>query len=153
MMCAGGTLTLASCASAKFVNTTVTPDGTLRVPRASIGTVNTVVLRWTESEIPIFLYRETASPVALASAQTAASGSTSGSASTERWNAVWMRCTHRGCQVEPTADQLVCPCHGSEFAFDGAVQKGPAASALASFAVTIEGDDLVLRKIAPRSAS
>ena len=36
------------------------------------------------------------------------------------------RCTHRGCEVEPASDRLVCPCHGSEYSLDGAVLRGPA---------------------------
>lgn len=42
-----------------------------------------------------------------------------------RFTAVSTRCMHRGCQVEPATDRFVCPCHGSEYTFDGAVLKGP----------------------------
>jgi cytochrome b6-f complex iron-sulfur subunit len=53
-------------------------------------------------------------------------------------------CTHQGCQPEPVADRLVCPCHGSEFAFDGAVLQGPAERPLARYAVAVEDDRLVV---------
>jgi len=33
-------------------------------------------------------------------------------------------CTHNGCQPAPVGDRLVCPCHGSEFSFEGAVLQG-----------------------------
>ena len=44
-------------------------------------------------------------------------------------------CTHQGCTVRFVAasDLLQCPCHGSQFALDGAVLEGPANRALAVF--------------------
>lgn len=41
-----------------------------------------------------------------------------------------LECTHLGCQVEFKKTKLICPCHGSEFALDGTVLKGPADRAL-----------------------
>jgi cytochrome b6-f complex iron-sulfur subunit len=35
-------------------------------------------------------------------------------------------CTHLGCTVAVTAEELVCPCHGSIFDRQGRVVKGPA---------------------------
>ena len=61
------------------------------------------------------------------------------------WVAVHARCTHRGCQPEPVAGRLVCPCHGSEFALDGEVLEGPARSNLARLPVERVGPDLVIR--------
>jgi cytochrome b6-f complex iron-sulfur subunit len=59
-------------------------------------------------------------------------------------SAVLASCTHQGCQPEPVADRLACPCHGSEFAFDGRVLQGPAERPLTRYEVTVEGDDLVV---------
>jgi Rieske Fe-S protein len=53
-------------------------------------------------------------------------------------------CTHQGCQPEPVADRLVCPCHGSEFSFEGAVLQGPAERPLVRYDVTEEGTDVVV---------
>jgi Rieske Fe-S protein len=39
-------------------------------------------------------------------------------------------CTHLGCIVNSAADGFECPCHGSRFAGDGSVLKGPAPRAL-----------------------
>lgn len=44
-------------------------------------------------------------------------------------------CTHLGCLVKSEADGFHCPCHGSRFAPDGSVVKGPAPKALAWLAV------------------
>lgn len=41
------------------------------------------------------------------------------------------KCTHLGCKINSTVDdQLVCPCHGSKFNFDGIPQNGPATKSL-----------------------
>ena len=45
-------------------------------------------------------------------------------------------CTHLGCLVKAEADGFHCPCHGSRFALNGVVTKGPAPKALAWLAVT-----------------
>jgi Rieske Fe-S protein len=58
--------------------------------------------------------------------------------------AVLASCTHRGCQPEPEGERLVCPCHGSEFAFDGALLRGPAELPLTRYRVTEEGEDLIV---------
>lgn len=39
-------------------------------------------------------------------------------------------CTHLGCIVKSTPEGFDCPCHGSRFAPDGSVVKGPAPKAL-----------------------
>lgn len=35
-------------------------------------------------------------------------------------------CTHLGCVVKANAEGFECPCHGSKFAHDGSVARGPA---------------------------
>lgn len=49
------------------------------------------------------------------------------------FNAVLMRCTHQGTELLISGDRLHCPAHGSEFSAQGAVQQGPAESALKTF--------------------
>lgn len=58
------------------------------------------------------------------------------------YSAVSTRCMHRGCPVEPTADRLVCPCHGSEYSYAGDVLKGPTERPLRRFEV-VAGADVV----------
>lgn len=50
-------------------------------------------------------------------------------------------CTHLGCIVKTEPDGFSCPCHGSLFAADGTVVKGPAPNALPWLAVSrVAGD-------------
>ena len=59
--------------------------------------------------------------------------------------AVSGRCTHSGCGVTPVADDgFHCPCHGSDFAADGTVTRGPAQRDLPWFAVSIEDGQVVV---------
>ncbi|WP_132991477.1 ubiquinol-cytochrome c reductase iron-sulfur subunit [Gordonia zhaorongruii] len=53
------------------------------------------------------------------------------------------KCPHKGCDVGAESDKLHCPCHGSEFSFDGAVTHGPAKRGLDPIAVTVKGADIV----------
>jgi cytochrome b6-f complex iron-sulfur subunit len=48
-------------------------------------------------------------------------------------------CTHAGCSMDYTAGQKVldCPCHGSQFATDGSVLRGPAVRPLRVYSVTL----------------
>ena len=48
-------------------------------------------------------------------------------------------CTHLGCIVKPTTKGFECPCHGSGFAKDGTVTKGPAPKALPWVKITEKG--------------
>jgi cytochrome b6-f complex iron-sulfur subunit len=45
-------------------------------------------------------------------------------------------CTHLGCIVKKEVEGFSCPCHGSRFGGDGAVEKGPAPKALAWLAIS-----------------
>src|SRR5436309_2200480 len=48
-------------------------------------------------------------------------------------------CTHAGCSMDYAVGQKVldCPCHGSQFATDGSVLRGPAARPLRVYNVTM----------------
>lgn len=60
------------------------------------------------------------------------------------FTAVLTRCMHLGCQVEPAAGHLVCPCHGSEYDNAGRVLKGPTQLPLIRFPVETQGDNLFI---------
>ncbi|MCB0492981.1 MAG: Rieske (2Fe-2S) protein [Cyclobacteriaceae bacterium] len=52
--------------------------------------------------------------------------------------ALLMQCTHQGCEVNPNAYSLVCPCHGSEFDTTGKVINPPAEEPLKNYKVTMD---------------
>jgi len=49
-------------------------------------------------------------------------------------------CTHLGCVVKPGASGFECPCHGSRFALDGSVTRGPAPRPLPWLKVSVAGN-------------
>lgn len=53
-------------------------------------------------------------------------------------------CTHLGCVVKTNAEGFECPCHGSRFAANGDVTKGPAPRALPWLKVTISGGTITI---------
>jgi Rieske Fe-S protein len=61
--------------------------------------------------------------------------------------AVTSVCTHAGCEVGFRANpaRFACPCHGSEYTFDGVVTQGPANANLEHYAVSIDtsGDAII----------
>ena len=59
-----------------------------------------------------------------------------------KYNALWLECTHQGNEVQVFGDKLQCPAHGSEFSNSGLVTNGPADRNLRTFPVTIEGNYL-----------
>lgn len=58
--------------------------------------------------------------------------------------AIAIVCPHLGCIVRPTAQGFECPCHGSAFAPDGRVTKGPAPRALSWLSVSLSGDAVIV---------
>ena len=55
-------------------------------------------------------------------------------------HAISTTCTHLGCVVKPGPSGFECPCHGSRFATDGSVTKGPAPRALPWLKVSVSGN-------------
>ncbi len=54
--------------------------------------------------------------------------------------AVNLICRHKGCTVELTGDQFVCPCHGSEYDITGKVTHGPSKSNLKTWETKYDSD-------------
>ncbi|MBA3647635.1 MAG: Rieske (2Fe-2S) protein [Chitinophagales bacterium] len=63
------------------------------------------------------------------------------------YEALLMRCTHQGTELQVFGDKLQCPAHGSEFNNRGDVKHGPAATALRKFPVTITNNQLKISLI------
>ncbi len=55
-------------------------------------------------------------------------------------------CTHLGCIVKfkPEQGDFECPCHGGRFDTKGEVLAGPPPEPLATLAVAVDGDDIVV---------
>jgi Rieske Fe-S protein len=53
------------------------------------------------------------------------------------------RCTHAGCAVAVKNGGIECPCHGSRFTLDGAVERGPAMEPLVARPVTVRDGQVV----------
>lgn len=62
--------------------------------------------------------------------------------SANEYQALLMKCTHQGTELQVFGDRLQCPAHGSEFTRNGAVQNGPAEEPLRTFRVQIENETL-----------
>jgi cytochrome b6-f complex iron-sulfur subunit len=56
------------------------------------------------------------------------------------FQALSLICTHLGCTLEENNGGFSCPCHGSVFAADGAVIKGPAGEDLQTLEVEITSE-------------
>jgi cytochrome b6-f complex iron-sulfur subunit len=58
------------------------------------------------------------------------------------FSAISAICTHLGCitQWNPNLDMIACPCHGSRFTKDGAIEHGPAPRPLQHFALRLMPD-------------
>ncbi len=115
-------LGLTACGGARYVQG-VRVQNQVRLPRAVIGADVPFVLVEVEGQkFPLYLYHH----------------------GNERFTAVSTRCKHRGCQVDPEAGHLVCPCHGSEYSNAGAVLHGPTRAPLTRFAVAVSDTTIVI---------
>lgn len=61
-----------------------------------------------------------------------------------RLSAISLVCTHLGCIVKPAPEGFECPCHGSKFAADGSLLRGPAPKGLPWFSVHAAGEGIVI---------
>jgi cytochrome b6-f complex iron-sulfur subunit len=82
-----------------------------------------VVIRAQQLEFPICLYQITGS----------------------EYMALYMQCTHNGCELQPSKTVLLCPCHGSEFSTKGKVLSPPADEDLKQFNVTTDNETIFIQ--------
>jgi len=122
LLLGASTLPLAACAGVPYAVPRVSP-GRLSIARDVLGSDGQAFVQAPGMERPVYVRR-------LADGELVA---------------LLASCTHQGCQPEPVGDRLVCPCHGSEFAFDGSVLQGPAERPLVRYPVSVEGDEVVVR--------
>jgi cytochrome b6-f complex iron-sulfur subunit len=65
--------------------------------------------------------------------------------SSTEYSALYMECTHQGCELNAYQTQLVCPCHGSEFDTKGNVLQGPADIPLKNFEVKTDDQNIYIK--------
>lgn len=65
--------------------------------------------------------------------------------SENEYTALFMECTHQGCELNAFKAQLVCPCHGSEFDNKGNVLEGPADTPLKHFEVKTDDQNIYIK--------
>ena len=58
----------------------------------------------------------------------------------DAYAAVLLKCTHRGCNVQPAGDILECPCHGSRYSTTGDRIRGPAPRNLQRYTTTSDAE-------------
>jgi Rieske Fe-S protein len=65
-------------------------------------------------------------------------------ASPDKFIAVDIKCTHRGCDINYDGDgkKFICPCHGSEYDLYGRNTKGPAQKPLNYYHAELKGDEV-----------
>ncbi len=64
-------------------------------------------------------------------------------------------CTHKGCDVNWQQDkqEFFCPCHDATFAADGSPRKAPTKIPLATYAVTVENEQVLINSVGDASSS
>jgi len=64
--------------------------------------------------------------------------------SNKTYTALYLECTHKGCELIPQGEYLVCPCHGSEFSNQGLVLNPPAEDNLKSFVIETDNENIYI---------
>lgn len=61
------------------------------------------------------------------------------------YKALYLQCSHQGCELSAYETTMVCPCHGAEFNTNGDVTQGPAESPLQSFVTTQDDEHIYIQ--------
>lgn len=117
--CAG--LSLPACIGFHYVNTSLAGNR-LIIRKSDFGSGRFALVDAPGLALPLYLYR----------------------LEDGRFSAVSTRCMHQGCQVEPAAEHLVCPCHGSEYSNTGEVLRGPTQRPLRTLPVVVEAERILI---------
>jgi Rieske Fe-S protein len=120
---------IGGCTTSKYVQGVMSNDGITVskndfMIRQKGGTAYTsfIILRNEALQYPVCVYRH----------------------SDDDYDALWMKCSHQGAELQVTGDVLHCPAHGSEFSNKGKVKNGPASENLRTFPVTVRGNEIFI---------
>jgi Rieske Fe-S protein len=118
-----------SCKSMHYVSGNTEPKGLsvassefIYQKKDKLATRQHIIVTHDKLEFPIYLYR----------------------VSETQYNALWMKCTHQGSELQASGDHLYCASHGSEFDKSGKVSQGPAEKDLRTFPVTVIADKILI---------
>jgi cytochrome b6-f complex iron-sulfur subunit len=65
----------------------------------------------------------------------------------QEYKALFLQCTHQGCELNPHENMLVCPCHGAEFNTGGKVTQGPAEIDLKTFITSHDNENIYIHLV------
>ena len=110
-----GALPISGCTSYKPVTAEIENDR-LKIKKADFGENNWVVVKPARTNAPVLLTKN----------------------ENGTYSAVLMECTHKQCEVKPSGNVLICPCHGAEFSLHGKVLKEPAEKDLHIYTTSLD---------------
>lgn len=119
--CGGASLLLSGCSSINYLS--YTEDGNMLTINKS---------NFTKEENGLLAHKKLPAPIYLTKLEN------------ENYSAVLLECTHKGCEVSPVGDILICPCHGSEYSKTGEVLESPAERDLYKFVVTTDAENIYI---------
>lgn len=115
--CSGIVSVINSCTPLIYIEGNIV-NRKIKINKSDFQDKNFVLIKNKSLDAPVFLYKD----------------------EKQNYSAVLLLCTHKQCELRPTAKKLICPCHGSEFSFSGKVTNSPAVTDLISFHVSTEND-------------
>ncbi len=120
---------LGSCTTSKYVQGAMSKDGIsvskddfMIRQKGGTAYASFIIIRNEVLQFPVCLYRHNSND----------------------FDALWMKCSHQGAELQVTGDVLHCPAHGSEFSNKGEVKTGPASENLRTFPVTVRGNEIFI---------
>ncbi len=130
MICIGGIGLLESCSSSNYYAQNTISNNRITLKKSEFVQVKTdgniqrnyVLIKIDKYKYPLCIYKLDES----------------------NYSALLMRCSHKGCELNPQGDFLVCPCHGSEFSNKGVVQNPPAEQNLTIFTTTSDNENIYI---------
>lgn len=122
---------LQSCTTNKYVSNYTLEQNKISIKRSEFTTVKKgktiqqkfILIKPEKSPFPIALYQ----------------------LPNDQFKALYLECSHQGCELNPYETTLVCPCHGAEFNTKGEVTQGPAELPLKTFITSSDADNVYIQ--------
>lgn len=126
----GGSLMLQGCASNYYALST-TENNKITIKKTEFVSIKKgktenrkyILVKIEAIQFPIFLYKQ----------------------NDNEFTALLMNCTHKGCELQPHGEYLICPCHGSEFNNRGKVQNPPADEDLKQYKTFTDNENIYIQ--------